>query len=188
MLIPNFVLERSRDLREQDTLRLRAVGGTALADSSLQLTAPLFLGGTGPYTLEDLARDLELGFLVLSMEQAKNHKPRTCAHDGCRAFAYLTYFRADDEGNTKGSVYQPRAACGMKHVLPDGPRDPAFPLPPCCLDGCDNEIAAGDSPDHGGPKAACTKAHFALHNGGASKQPRRATKRAGASAPRASPD
>ena len=184
MLIPNFVLEQDRDLREQDTLRIRAVGGKTLADS-LRLTVPLFLGGVGPYTLEDFARDIELGFLVLSMEQAKNHKPRTCAHDGCRAFTYLNYFRADDEGNTKGSVYQPRAACGMKHVLPDGPRDSVFPLPLCCLDGCDNEIAAGDSPDHGGPKAACTTAHFILHNGSASKQPRRATKRAGASAPSA---
>jgi hypothetical protein len=108
------------------------------------------------------------------MEQAKNHEPRACAHDGCRAFTYLTYFRANDEGN----VYQPRAACSMVHVLPDGTSDPVFPLPLCCLDGCDNEIAAGDCPDHGAPKAACTKPHFALHHGAASKRPRRATKRA----------
>jgi hypothetical protein len=48
MLVPNFLLSQTRDLREQDLLRIRAVGGTTLA-GSLQLTVPLFLGGTGSY-------------------------------------------------------------------------------------------------------------------------------------------
>jgi hypothetical protein len=42
------------------------VGGSTLA-ASLTMTVSLFLGGKCLYTIEDLARDLDLGFLVLDM-------------------------------------------------------------------------------------------------------------------------
>ena len=35
------------------------------------MTVSLFLGGQGTYTLEDLARDLDLGFLVLDMHYTR---------------------------------------------------------------------------------------------------------------------
>jgi hypothetical protein len=69
VLFPNFVFPQDRDLRPRDFLRIREVGGSTLA-ASLKLAVSLFLGGQGLYTLDDLARDLDLGSLVLDMQQA----------------------------------------------------------------------------------------------------------------------
>jgi hypothetical protein len=69
MLFPNFILPQDRTLRSHDFHRIREVGGSALA-ASPTMTVSLFLGGTGQYTIGDLARDLDLGFLVLDTRGA----------------------------------------------------------------------------------------------------------------------
>jgi hypothetical protein len=75
----------------------------------------------------------------------------------------MTYLRTDNIG----SSFDPRLVCGMDHIRPAGARNCNFPLPECCLADCENEIAAGDCPDHSGPKAACSRPHFLLHTGSA---------------------
>jgi hypothetical protein len=64
-----------------------------------------------------------------------------------------------------GSSFDPQFACGMDHIRPSGARSCDFPLPECCglSTDCENEVAPGDCPNHGGPKAACSKPHFLLY-------------------------
>jgi hypothetical protein len=139
------------------------------------MTASLFLGGKGPYTIDDLARDLDFGFLVLDMRDATELKIPECAIEGCTKFVYMTYQRTDNIG----TFSPPQFACGVDHICPPDAVNGDFPLPECCLKGCDNEIATGGCYDHGGPKAACSKAHFLVHSGSVPPvRQRRSTKRA----------
>jgi hypothetical protein len=110
------------------------------------MTVSLFLGGKGQYTIDDLAHDLDLGFLVLDTRDATGLKTPECAIEGCTKFVHMTYQRTDNTG----TLFAPQFACGVDHICPPGAVSDDFPLPECCLKGCDNEIATGDCPDYGG--------------------------------------
>ena len=66
-------------------------------------------------------------------------------------FVYMTYRRTDDIG----SSFAPQFACGVDHIRAPGALSDDFPLPECCLENCENEIATVD----------CSKPHFLLHTG-----------------------
>jgi hypothetical protein len=90
------------------------------------MTVSLFLGGQGTYTLEDLARDLDLGFLVLDMQHAVELVAPACAFEGCMKFVCMTYQRTDDIG----SSFAPQFACGVDHIRHPGALSDDFPLSP----------------------------------------------------------
>ena len=90
VLFPNFVLPQDRILRPRDFHRIREVDGSTLA-ASLTMAVALLLGGKGHYTLDDLARNLDYGFLVLDMRDATELKIPECAIEGCTKFVYMTY-------------------------------------------------------------------------------------------------
>ena len=108
------------------------------------------------------------------MQEAKELEVPECAIKECRNFVYMTYQRSDDVG----TVFLPRSVCSVYHIRPPGAVSSDFPLPECCLEDCDNEIAPSDCPDHGGPRAACSIAHYILHSAPAPPvRQRRSTKR-----------
>jgi hypothetical protein len=128
MLFPNFILPQDRTLRPRDFNRIREVGGSTLA-ASLTMTVSLFLGGKGQYTIDDVARDLDLGYLVLDTQDATELKTPECAIEGCTKFVYMTYQRTDNTG----TPFAPQFACGVDYICPPGAVSDDFPLPECCL-------------------------------------------------------
>jgi hypothetical protein len=96
VVYPNFAIMNK--VRPHDLRRLREVSGLTVAECVTTTVQLYSTGELGLYGIEELARDLELGFVTFDLADLGEQTIPRCKYQGCTAFPYLRYSRNDCTG------------------------------------------------------------------------------------------